>query len=503
MLPSSCIVASLLGLATACPSGYERSPEGTCFTLSAAWVPQWSCSDVRACRSIEPLCVRLSSLACITLTTCMSCTRQACGGDAATACIRSAADNDFAAALLKENKVTNAWLGLYDTRTGSSAQWKNPPGTKGFSWGQCSSGEETPKYRAWGISQPRTEDYHEFNCAKLFLNGLWANSACAIKKPCLCEYGLHSSQEYLEGVNERTMLGPARFATAVVFLGFVPLFWCIPCLCMMCCRCRRSSCRRRSPLTETAATVLGTADARAADLANAEKSAAKLRMRVSGTFAQLGWMCIALGLGPFLVFVNSGWFDSSLDFTATAGQPFLYLIFIPPAMMFIYLAVSPTDTRNINRIATFQIFFSLFWVMAWSGQAVANLGRGNHFGAATMSCGLLFNLHWIYFNFPVWWPIVTGWCGRKVKTLPPRRQLQRLWFQQRGASMQLALLNTLSSLALVQMDGSWPTFQEDDPYVGGLLLGASFILCTILTTCLLYTSPSPRDRQKSRMPSSA
>ena len=27
--------------------------------------------------------------------------------------------------------------------------------------------------------------------------------------------------------------------------------------------------------------------------------------------------------------------------------------------------------------------------------------------------------------------------------------------------------------------------------------------CYLLYTCLLYTSPSPRDRQKSRMPSSA
>ena len=27
--------------------------------------------------------------------------------------------------------------------------------------------------------------------------------------------------------------------------------------------------------------------------------------------------------------------------------------------------------------------------------------------------------------------------------------------------------------------------------------------CTVAGTCLLYTSPSPRDRQKSRMPSSA
>ena len=28
-------------------------------------------------------------------------------------------------------------------------------------------------------------------------------------------------------------------------------------------------------------------------------------------------------------------------------------------------------------------------------------------------------------------------------------------------------------------------------------------LTTLYTVCLLYTSPSPRDRQKSRMPSSA
>ena len=43
----------------------------------------------------------------------------------------------------------------------------------------------------------------------------------------------------------------------------------------------------------------------------------------------------------------------------------------------------------------------------------------------------------------------------------------------------------------------------------GLLVGSTdlaksgFILDTVVSTCLLYTSPSPRDRQKSRMPSSA
>ena len=35
------------------------------------------------------------------------------------------------------------------------------------------------------------------------------------------------------------------------------------------------------------------------------------------------------------------------------------------------------------------------------------------------------------------------------------------------------------------------------------LLLIAFISTVALNTCLLYTSPSPRDRQKSRMPSSA
>ena len=35
-------------------------------------------------------------------------------------------------------------------------------------------------------------------------------------------------------------------------------------------------------------------------------------------------------------------------------------------------------------------------------------------------------------------------------------------------------------------------------------LGGKYLTdCTLYVTCLLYTSPSPRDRQKSRMPSSA
>ena len=35
------------------------------------------------------------------------------------------------------------------------------------------------------------------------------------------------------------------------------------------------------------------------------------------------------------------------------------------------------------------------------------------------------------------------------------------------------------------------------------ILGLVFVLLAVLLACLLYTSPSPRDRTRSRMPSSA
>ena len=45
---------------------------------------------------------------------------------------------------------------------------------------------------------------------------------------------------------------------------------------------------------------------------------------------------------------------------------------------------------------------------------------------------------------------------------------------------------------------------DADAMVDVILIGVVMgILCARLYYCLLYTSPSPRDRQKSRMPSSA
>ena len=55
------------------------------------------------------------------------------------------------------------------------------------------------------------------------------------------------------------------------------------------------------------------------------------------------------------------------------------------------------------------------------------------------------------------------------------------------------------------LNGLLPTIAWPDILVGPGLLGGSMILCLeqLLVDCLLYTSPSPRDRTRSRMPSSA
>ena len=53
-------------------------------------------------------------------------------------------------------------------------------------------------------------------------------------------------------------------------------------------------------------------------------------------------------------------------------------------------------------------------------------------------------------------------------------------------------------VGIEQADGS-----IDSMVVGGSFSYAKSLVKAMDTNCLLYTSPSPRDRQKSRMPSSA
>ena len=67
--------------------------------------------------------------------------------------------------------------------------------------------------------------------------------------------------------------------------------------------------------------------------------------------------------------------------------------------------------------------------------------------------------------------------------------------------------NDFKTGVTVEIDGdAWQVveFQHVKPGKGAAFVRAKMRnLCTGAVVCLLYTSPSPRDRQKSRMPSSA
>ena len=64
----------------------------------------------------------------------------------------------------------------------------------------------------------------------------------------------------------------------------------------------------------------------------------------------------------------------------------------------------------------------------------------------------------------------------------------------------------LASESFVNPDGSGTTLPVPSPaevFAAAKVLGMDTVIDPYTEPCLLYTSPSPRDRQKSRMPSSA
>ena len=64
------------------------------------------------------------------------------------------------------------------------------------------------------------------------------------------------------------------------------------------------------------------------------------------------------------------------------------------------------------------------------------------------------------------------------------------------------LLTTLPNVVYFLKIDDWVP-ENDDPHTEARLSLGFAVTNLLYYTCLLYTSPSPRDRQKSRMPSSA
>ena len=87
---------------------------------------------------------------------------------------------------------------------------------------------------------------------------------------------------------------------------------------------------------------------------------------------------------------------------------------------------------------------------------------------------------------------------RGAKFLVESQQEDGSWKAQSSFGSNGTGVASLCILALLST-GEDPNY---GPYAGAVRRGLEFLISK-QNTCLLYTSPSPRDRQKSRMPSSA
>ena len=73
-----------------------------------------------------------------------------------------------------------------------------------------------------------------------------------------------------------------------------------------------------------------------------------------------------------------------------------------------------------------------------------------------------------------------------------------------GQDEKVAIASSLAIVGTIALVGSLPFLQQKRiAWRAVFLFGVPGMLGTYIGACLLYTSPSPRDRTRSRMPSSA
>ena len=92
-----------------------------------------------------------------------------------------------------------------------------------------------------------------------------------------------------------------------------------------------------------------------------------------------------------------------------------------------------------------------------------------------------------------------------MKSNPDKNQAKLPWWVEL-LFVQIGLPDSWLSKYLKKKKDAANFINENKKYIAYtaiLISGILYIYPIVRYTCLLYTSPSPRDRQKSRMPSSA
>ena len=149
-------------------------------------------------------------------------------------------------------------------------------------------------------------------------------------------------------------MSSVRATVAIMFGVVVPILWVLPGLFLLA-RSALSSRRAAPPIASSTATRAASSADASDKLAAAESAARKLRMRVGGLTAQLGWMMLVVSM----TVVCTALF-TSVNLTPLLGQGGFYLAMMSWGCGLMVLTLRPIDAKAIGFACIFFFCFSIF-----------------------------------------------------------------------------------------------------------------------------------------------
>ena len=257
---------------------------------------------------------------------------------------------------------------------------------------------------------------------------------CSYRFWCVCQLGAGPSPEYIAAVAHWHW--PKTWSTIVAFGIINPIIWVLPALILLCYRGFKRCSRSASSERQAGHGVSGVpVDRRTRDLAAAEAAAVKLRMRVGGAVAQLGWIIVVVSVTPTVMNRTAIPLFASVESNLEN-----FLGPLPWGIALCVLALRPIDAALIRVACLCWCCFCLFWASVSALYIAGAVTEWINKQSNIMIVSLAFNciqMALFYSCAVCMFPTLPGDCCRfhcpeSVK-MPPRRQLRRLWLTIRVA----------------------------------------------------------------------
>lgn len=222
-------------------------------------------------------------------------------------------------------------------------------------------------------------------------------------------------------------------------------------------------------------------NASSAQLEHAEAARKRLRLRVSGSFWQLGWMLLVLGMAPLALQATF-----SVDTAPTIGHFVAYGSAVPWGSALIMLALRPTDAMPVRIACAF--FFGACAIFAPLFAFVA--ANHHEYGFTPIGGVALANLCVLcILGVVILWPTLVE-CPCAAQFMSPRSKLLRLWLTGR-LIFGLGAVSELTCELIQVLD---PEFAYDEQFITPAGQSARFVLIANCLTAALICTPANRGR---------